>query len=102
MTIHHPITVVGAGLGGLTLARVLHVRGIEAAVYDLEASPAARTQGGMLDIHEESGQVALHAARLHDEFRALVNPGGEATRVLDQHAMVHLDQGDEESGRPEV
>lgn len=59
MTTHHPITIVGAGLGGLTLARVLHVRGIEAAVYDLDTSPAARTQGGMLDIHDDSGQAAL-------------------------------------------
>jgi 2-polyprenyl-6-methoxyphenol hydroxylase-like FAD-dependent oxidoreductase len=105
MTIHHPIAVVGAGLGGLTLARVLHVNGLEAAVYDLEDSPAARTQGGMLDIHDDSGQVALRAANLYDGFRTLIHPGGEATRVLDQHAVVHLEDSDEsdESGeRPEV
>ena len=39
MTTHHPIAIVGAGLGGLVLARVLHVHGIEAAVFDLDASP---------------------------------------------------------------
>jgi 2-polyprenyl-6-methoxyphenol hydroxylase-like FAD-dependent oxidoreductase len=103
MTTHHPITIVGAGLGGLALARVLHVHGIEAALYDLDASPAARTQGGMLDIHHDSGQVALRAAGLLEEFRALVHPGGEATRVLDKDAVVRLEQSDGDRGeRPET
>ncbi|QWF83279.1 FAD-dependent oxidoreductase [Amycolatopsis sp. CA-230715] len=103
MTAHHPIAIIGAGLGGLTLARVLHARGIDAAVYELEASPAARTQGGMLDIHEENGQLALRAAGLHDEFRELVHPGGEAMRILDSRAVVRMDEPDDgDGGRPEV
>ena len=103
MTTHHPIAVVGAGLGGLALARVLQVHGIEAALFDLDASPAARTQGGMLDIHEESGQEALRAAGLYEEFRALVHPGGEAMRVLDKDAVVRLEQADDGTGgRPEI
>ncbi|MFI7099185.1 FAD-dependent oxidoreductase [Streptomyces sp. NPDC050161] len=100
---HHPLAIIGAGLGGLTLARVLHVHGIEAAVYDLDASRHARPQGGMLDIHEESGQAALRAAGLHDAFRRLVLPGGEATRIVDKHATVHLDEPDKgDGGRPEA
>ena len=103
MTTHHPVAVVGAGLGGLTLARVLHVNGIEAAVFDLDASPTARPQGGMLDIHHDSGQVALKAAGLHEEFRTLVHPGGEAMRILDRHAVVHREEADRGDGdRPEV
>lgn len=104
LSTHHPIAVVGAGLGGLTLARVLHLNGIESAVFDLDASPAARTQGGMLDIHEDSGQAALRAAGLHDEFRAIIHPGGEAMRILDQEATVRMaDDGEGEGGaRPEV
>lgn len=98
---HHAIAVVGAGLGGLTLARVLHVNGVEAAVYDLEASASARTQGGMLDIHEDSGQVALRAAELHEPFLNLVHEGGEAQRILDRDGVLrHAD--DSEGGRPEV
>ncbi|WP_214411552.1 FAD-dependent oxidoreductase [Sphaerisporangium fuscum] len=101
---HHPIAVIGAGLGGLTLARVLHVNGIETAVFDLDAHRHARPQGGMLDIHEESGQAALRAAELHDDFLKLVLPGGEAMRILDKHATVLMEEDDERSshGRPEV
>lgn len=103
MTQHHPIAVVGAGLGGLTLARVLHAAGLEAAVFDLDDSPTARTQGGMLDIHEDSGQAALRAAGLHEAFRALVHTGGEAVRLVDPSGEVRLDQVDDGGGdRPEV
>jgi 2-polyprenyl-6-methoxyphenol hydroxylase-like FAD-dependent oxidoreductase len=103
MTAHHPIAIIGAGLGGLTLARVLRVAGIEANVFEADASADARGQGGMLDIHEESGQAALRAAGLYEEFRGLIHHGGEAMRVLDWHARVHLDEPDDGTGsRPEV
>ncbi|GIF09067.1 FAD-dependent oxidoreductase [Actinoplanes siamensis] len=98
------VTIIGAGLGGLTLARVLHVHGIAATVYELDASPAARPQGGMLDIHDYNGQLALRDAGLSEQFQAIIHPGGQAVRVLDRHRTVLLDEADEQGdgGRPEV
>ncbi|WP_262062883.1 FAD-dependent oxidoreductase [Streptomyces sp. STR69] len=101
MTTH--VTIIGAGLGGLTLARVLHVHGIPATVYEAEASPMARLQGGMLDIHDYNGQLALEEADLLDEFRAIVLAGRQATRVLAPDGTVLLDEPDDGTGsRPEV
>ncbi|WP_328459567.1 FAD-dependent oxidoreductase [Streptomyces sp. NBC_00448] len=98
-----PITVVGAGLGGLVLARVLHRNGIPVTVCEAETSSAARTQGGLLDIHPWNGQPALEAAGLIEEFRGLVLPGRESYRVLDRAGTVLLDRPDDGTGvRPEV
>ncbi|MCU1477095.1 MAG: putative secreted FAD-dependent monooxygenase [Subtercola sp.] len=103
MSTHYPIAIIGAGLGGLTAARVLHVHGINAAIFELENDRSARVQGGMLDIHEENGQEAIHAADLFEQFRALVHPGGEDMRILDRDATVLREDTDDQSlGRPEV
>lgn len=98
-----PITIVGAGIGGLVLARVLHVHNIPATVYEADPSAGARRQGGQLDIHAEDGQIALEAAGLTREFRAIIHEGGEAARVYDQHGALVHDQPDDGMGRrPEV
>lgn len=57
----------------------------------------------MLDIHENNGQLALKTAGLFDKFLEVIHAGGQATRVLDRHGNVLLDQPDDGTGgRPEV
>ena len=96
-----PITIIGAGLGGLTLASILHKNGMDAAIYELEASPTIRHQGSILDMHEESGQLALRRAGLFEAFRENVIPAGDEMRILDKAATIRLqDNGDDT--RPEI
>lgn len=85
------IAVIGAGPGGLTCARVLQRHGIDVTVHDRDASPDARNQGGTLDLHADSGQIALEEAGLLDEFHALARPEGQAQRVLTRHGEVLVD-----------
>ncbi len=95
------ITIIGAGLGGLTLASVLYRHGIDTTIYELEASPAVRHQGSILDMHEESGQLALRKAGLFDDFRKIVIPSGDEMRILDKTGTVRREDSGDDT-RPEV
>jgi 2-polyprenyl-6-methoxyphenol hydroxylase-like FAD-dependent oxidoreductase len=100
------IAVVGGGLSGLVLARILQQHDIACTVYELDATADARRQGGLLDLHVESGQLALREAGLHEQFRRLTRPQAEAMRVMDKAGTVFIDQAAEDSsgdnGRPEI
>jgi len=90
MTSVHPfsIAVVGAGLGGLVLARVLQLHGIAVSVFEREPTSSSRGQGGSLDMHPESGQYALETAQLTSQFRKIVRPEGEEMKIMDKQGIV--------------
>lgn len=98
------ISIIGAGPGGLTCARVLQRHGIAVTVYDRDPDGRSRDQGGSLDLHEEDGQLALREAGLLDEFFALARPEGQEMRLLDPAGRLlahHLPDEGEVAG-PEI
>jgi 2-polyprenyl-6-methoxyphenol hydroxylase-like FAD-dependent oxidoreductase len=99
------VAIVGAGLGGLALARILHLHGIRAVVYEQEPSRSSRAQGGMLDLHSRTGLRALRECGLIDRFQAIARPEGQDLRLLEPDGTLLLRQDtpdDAPPGRPEV
>lgn len=86
------IAIVGGGPGGLTLARLLQLKGCNVTVYERDLNATSRIQGGTLDLHIESGLAALEKAGLMDEFRANYRPGADLMRVMDNQATIYIDE----------
>ncbi|MCR6476908.1 FAD-dependent monooxygenase [Variovorax sp. ZS18.2.2] len=97
------IAIVGGGPGGLTLARLLHLSGLEATVFEREESPLVRSQGGTLDLHEDSGLMAVRRAGLEAEFLSIARYDDQGSRLLDKSGRVLFEDADASAGnRPEV
>jgi 2-polyprenyl-6-methoxyphenol hydroxylase-like FAD-dependent oxidoreductase len=121
-----PIAILGAGPSGLTLARLLKVNSIPYTIFDRDANPFASdsaaadsdpttttitytpptlsNQGGSLDIHTETGQLALREAGLFEQFEAHARYDGQAFVAVDSAAqdLARAIPGPEERGRPEI
>ena len=85
------IAVIGGGPGGLTLARLLQMKGYKVKVYERDEDQNVRQQGATLDLHEESGLKALIAAGLLDDFKKHYRPDADKLRLTDHNAAVHFD-----------
>lgn len=99
------IAIVGGGPGGLTLARLLQMNGIDVQVYERDKNKDARAPGATLDLHEESGLAALREAGLMEAFKANYRPGAEKLHIMDKNAAVLFEDQpgtNEEISRPEI
>ena len=100
----HRIAVVGSGPGGLAFARVMHRYGHPVTLLERDPAPDARPPGGMLDLHQGMGQLALEKAGLLGEFEALSRPEAQAMRILDPDGTVLRDwrPRPEDRANPEI
>ncbi|MGI3779156.1 MAG: FAD-dependent oxidoreductase [Janthinobacterium lividum] len=98
------IAIVGAGPGGLLAARVLQLGGVAVTVYDADTSLESRDQGGTLDLHADSGQIAIEDAGLTAELAALARPEGQAHRFVDPQGVLLVEQrpAPGETAAPEI
>ena len=99
------IAIIGGGPGGLTLARLLQVKGVDCAVYERDLNRDVRVQGATLDLHDDSGLKALREGGLMDAFKTNYRPDADKTRIVDKHATILLDEhvnAREEFSRPEI
>ncbi|OHT45739.1 FAD-dependent oxidoreductase [Flavobacterium tructae] len=80
------IVIIGGGPVGLTTARILQINGADVTVYERDLNAQARTSGGTLDIHLDSGQKAIEKADLMAEFYKYARPTGE--KMADMHGNI--------------
>jgi 2-polyprenyl-6-methoxyphenol hydroxylase-like FAD-dependent oxidoreductase len=99
------IAIVGGGPGGLTLARLLQIKGADVKVYERDVNKDVRVQGATLDLHDDSGLKALRVAGLMDAFKANYRPGADRMRIVDKGASILMDEyinENDEMSRPEI
>lgn len=98
------LAIVGGGPGGLTLARLLQLQGVNVKVYERDLNASARVQGSPLDLHETSGLAAIHKAGLFGEFKNNFMPGADKTLIVNEHAEIkysdHHTNREEDFGNP--
>lgn len=104
------IAIVGGGPGGLTLARLLQLKGANVKVYERDLDKNARVQGSPLDLHDDSGLAAIIKASLLNEFKNNFMPGADRQKIMNEKAEVffsdHETKPEEQFGhahfRPEI
>ena len=63
---------------------------VTVVVFESEPSPNARSQGGTLDLHDDTGLAALKDAGLYEDFLKLARFDGDALAVCDKKLLCYL------------
>ena len=100
------IAIIGGGPAGCSLARLLLNVDIPVTVFEGEASPSVRGQGGTLDLHPSTGIKVLKEAGLYEDFLKYARYDGEAFMLADKNLKKYISAGGTTSstsrGRPEI
>lgn len=80
--------IIGGGPGGLTLARLLQLKGADVTVYERDLDKNARVQGAPLDLHDASGLAAIVKAGLLQAFKDNFLPRADRKKIMDPQAGV--------------
>jgi 2-polyprenyl-6-methoxyphenol hydroxylase-like FAD-dependent oxidoreductase len=88
------IAIVGGGPGGLTLARLLQLKGANVKVYERDFNKDARVTGSPLDMHEGSGMAALRKAGLVEELRKNFHAGADKKLIVSERAEIFFSDHD--------
>ena len=98
--------IIGAGPAGCVLARLLLKTSAQVTVFEAEKSFDARGQGGTLDLHEDTGLLALRECGLYDDFLKYARFDGEAIKLCDKNMLNYINFGGTKAtnsrGRPEI
>lgn len=90
------IAIVGGGPGGLTLARLLQIKGAKVKVYERDFGQAVRVQGAIVDLHFDSGLKAMEATGLMETFKVNYMKGADKYRLLDPQGNILMDESERE------
>lgn len=99
------IAIVGAGPSGLVLASLLHRNQIPFTIYDLRSRPSPaliNIPSGSLDLHVESGQLALSKCGLLEAFRSLTIECSEDHIICDRFGDTKFESSGHDGERPEI
>lgn len=93
------VAIIGAGPCGLALASFLQRKNISFVVYEQQDSAETLVASGSLDLHKDTGQLALREAGLYDAFVKEARWEDDRVSFFDKYGeLLHRAVGETEEG----